>query len=117
MLCQLLDLSPIEPVHGISRDNTVVIFDGIRRLIAAKIILNPNLVSNMHMTFSDEDNGGRIKLSELMIRYHNCLTDDMKESLMNPPLVAYTPSMHTLESASSEIMIANIQGMFDDEDY
>lgn len=80
-----IGFSPIEPIQAISRDGELIVFDGCRRLIAAKLLLEPELAETT-------------RYSRLIKEARAGMSEENIESLMSLPVVKFNPHAYSLDT-------------------
>lgn len=85
-----MGLFPGEPLHVINNNGEETVFDGIRRFMAIKAILEPEKVNNT-------------RIRNYAIELRNGMDEESLEALENPHIMAYHPSFYTIHSAQMEI--------------
>lgn len=98
-----LGFNPIEITNGIGRDGKIVLFDGNRRLIAAQLLLNPELADGIEKTYKEDEETEEMTAKELLQSWKDGMDDDLIESLKEIPVVEFHSAVYTLESASLEL--------------
>ena len=107
-LCRAMSVvgfSPIEPLQGVGRNNTIVVFDGIRRLLAAQLLLQPSLAENINYKVKDDDTES-MQVMDLIIQYRNSMSEELVDTLRNPPIMEFNRSVYSLGDASNEVLSA-----------
>ena len=102
-----LGFNPIEPLNGISRNGKIIVFDGIRRLIAAEILLNPELIHDIKFMVK-EDNDKPVQAYTLLKQYKDEMSDTLIDSLRDLSVIEFNSRLYTLESASTEVLTNSI---------
>ena len=115
-LCRAMSVigfSPIEPLNGIHRDGKLVVFDGNRRLIAAKILLNPDLIKDIKFRIQDDEDTEPLQAFDLITQYRANMSNELLDTLKELPIVEFHSSFYTLESASQQQIMESVD--FSDE--
>ncbi len=108
----VLGFSPIDPLQGISRNGKIVVFDGMRRLIAAQVLLNPSLIKDIKYMVRDDEDTEPLQAYEVIKRYRADMSDELVDTLRELPIVEFNSGFYTLESATNELLASS--GAFDD---
>jgi len=104
-LCRAMSVngfSPIEPLNGIHRDGKLVVFDGNRRLIAAQILLNPDLIKDVKYMVQDDEDTESLQAFDLIKRYRADMSAELLNTLKELPIIEFHSSFYTLDSASHQ---------------
>jgi hypothetical protein len=116
-LCRAMSVvgfSPIEPLQGVGRDNSIVVFDGIRRLVAAQLLLQPNLAENVDYMVKDDEDTKTMQVMDLVMEYRNSMSEELLDTLRNPPIVEFNRGVYSLEDASVEVL--STSGSFNEDE-
>jgi len=103
----VLGFSPIDNVLGLSRNGKLVIFEGNRRLIAAEILLNPNLIKDIDYLVKDCEDTTAIQAYDMLQRYRADMSEELVDTLRELPILEFNSSLYTLESATMESMASS----------
>ena len=95
--------SPIEISNGVNRDGHIVLFDGNRRLLAANLLLNPELADGIEKTYREEEEDEPMTAKEILQRWRDGMSDELLDTLREIPVVEFHSAVYTLESASLEV--------------
>ena len=109
----VLGFSPIDPLNGIHRDGKLVVFEGNRRLIAAELLLNPDLIKDVKYLVRDDDDTEPLQAYELIKQYRADMSEELLDTLRELPIVEFNSGFYTLESATNELIASS--GGFEDE--
>lgn len=112
-LCRAMSaigFSPIDPLNGLHRDGKLVVFEGNRRLIAAEILLNPDLIKDID--YMVKDDGEPLQAYELIKQYRADMSEELLDTLRELPIVEFNSGFYTLESATNEMIASS--GGFDE---
>lgn len=110
-LCRAMSaigFSPIDPLNGIHRNGKLVVFEGIRRLIAAQILLNPDLIKDVKYMVRDDEDTEPLQAYEVIKRYRANMSDKLVDTLRKLPIIEFNSHMYSLESASTEVITSSV---------
>jgi hypothetical protein len=93
----------------------LVIFEGNRRLIAAEILLNPDLIKDIDYLIKDCEDTTAIQAYDMLKRYRADMSEELLDTLRELPILEFNSSLYTLESATMEIMAESMKGAFSDD--